>query len=557
MSLISLSAIGLERDQAKAGSIADNNFGRLLVAQIPSEALVAYAALLAVFGVAGSSYVVGRWILYGAMVAICPVVVITSYLAKRTYGFVDPIPPTPPATVVANPLDVVSPAADAEVGAVPDPKNRTRRHLPILPAAAAMGAMAIFGLTIPGSALQYATSNVAFGIIAGCLAVGGRVQAGDRRAVPRPSQPGRGGRRPYRRQRYDTTPYLVVDVDVLRRNLAGRPRGRAERGLALRPHAKTHKCLEIAGLQLELGAVGLTVATIGEAEVFAAAGYTDLFLAYPVWAGGGRGRRLRALAEAGSLRVGVDSAESAQVLADAVRGAAGPTVQVVVEIDSGHHRSGVTPDAVAEVAEAAVKGGLDVVGAFTFPGHSYGPGGQRSLAAADEANALEEAATELRRSGIEPTVLSGGSTPSLEFSDDNVMTEVRPGVYAFNDAQQLELGVCDWSDLALSVAATVVSRRPGTIVLDSGGKALAADRKEWNHGFGRLPDFPGAQVVALSEHHATVALEPGTDQPALGDIVRVVPNHVCAAVNLADEYVVVSEGHPIARWPVAARGRNN
>jgi hypothetical protein len=176
MSLISLSAIGLERDRASAGSIADANFGRLLVAQIPSEALVAYAALLAVFGVAGSSYVVGRWILYGAMVAICPFVVITSYLAKRTYGFNDPTPAAPPPTVVANPLDVVSPAGDAEVGAVPDPKNRTPLHLPILPAAAAMGAMAIFGLTIPGSALQYATSNVAFGIIAGCLAVAGALK---------------------------------------------------------------------------------------------------------------------------------------------------------------------------------------------------------------------------------------------------------------------------------------------------------------------------------------------------------------------------------------------
>jgi D-serine deaminase-like pyridoxal phosphate-dependent protein len=354
-----------------------------------------------------------------------------------------------------------------------------------------------------------------------------------------------------------TTPYLVVDVDVLRRNLARTAAWASARGLALRPHAKSHKCLEIAGLQIELGAVGLTVATIGEAEVFAAAGFADLFLAYPVWAGGSRGRRLRALAEAGSLRVGVDSAESAQVLAGAVRGASGPTVQVVVEIDSGHHRSGVSPDAVAEVAEAALRGGLDVVGVFTFPGHSYGPGGQRSLAAADEANALEEATTGLRRSGIEPTVRSGGSTPSLSFSDDGVLTEVRPGVYAFNDAQQLELGVCDWSDLALTAAATVVSSRPGTIILDSGGKVLGADRKDWDLGAGRLPDFPDARIVALSEHHATVALEPGTEPPALGDVVRVVPNHVCAAVNLADEYVVVSEGREIGRWPIAARGRNS
>ncbi len=351
-----------------------------------------------------------------------------------------------------------------------------------------------------------------------------------------------------------TTPSLLVDIDVLRRNVSTMATWAAERGITLRPHAKTHKCLEIAGLQLECGAVGLTVATVSEAEVFAAAGFTDLFIAYPVWAAGARGDRLRALADSATLRIGVDSVESAQVLGRAVRGTG---VEVLVEVDSGQHRSGVTPDQAAEVAQAAENAALTVAGVFTFPGHSYGPGAQRSLAAADEANALDEAAGELARVGIDARVRSGGSTPSREFSDPSAVTELRPGVYALNDAQQLELGACDWSDLALTAAGTVVSFRPGTVILDAGAKVLGADRAAWASGYGRLLDFPDARVVALSEHHATVQLGPDDEQPVLGDVVRVAPNHVCAAVNLVDEYVVVSEGRQIARWEIAARGRNS
>jgi hypothetical protein len=177
MSLISLSTIGIDRDMApptaKSPTIA--SFGQLLVAQIPSEALIAYAALLAVFGVSGSTYRVGLWILYGAFVALCPVVVVSSYLAHRSYRFVEPPRAKPAPAIVINPLDIVSPATDAEVGAVEDPKARAALHLPILPALAGAAAMAVFGLVLPGCALQATISSVAFGIIAGCLAVAGAV----------------------------------------------------------------------------------------------------------------------------------------------------------------------------------------------------------------------------------------------------------------------------------------------------------------------------------------------------------------------------------------------
>jgi D-serine deaminase-like pyridoxal phosphate-dependent protein len=353
----------------------------------------------------------------------------------------------------------------------------------------------------------------------------------------------------YRRPVRDT-PYLAVDVDVLDRNLAAMADAARDRGLRLRPHAKTHKCVEIARRQVALSGAGLTVATVAEAERFAAAGFDDLFLAYPIVASGPRAGRLRALADRVALRVGVESAEAAALLGRAVQG-----LEVLVEVDSGHHRTGVTPERAGEIATAATAAGLAVVGVFTFPGHGYGPG-DRGRAAADESATLAVAAAALEQAGVPAHVRSGGSTPTAALSDAAVLTELRPGVYAFFDAQQAELGSAGLADVALTAVATVVSRAPGRAVLDAGSKILSADRPAWTTGYGRLPDCPAARVVALSEHHATVVFPDGAEVPAVGEPVRVAPNHVCTAVNLADELVVVSDGVEVDRWAVAARGAN-
>jgi D-serine deaminase-like pyridoxal phosphate-dependent protein len=149
-------------------------------------------------------------------------------------------------------------------------------------------------------------------------------------------------------------------------------------------------------------------------------------------------------------------------------------------------------------------------------------------------------------------IVSGGSTPSAEFADATVLTELRPGVYVFRDAQQWELGMSSPDDIALAVHTTVVSRHGGRLIADAGSKVLGADRGSYSTGFGRLLDHPEARVTALSEHHATIT---GVDLPA-GSQVRVVPNHVCTAVNLANEYVVVRDGVVVGRWPIDARGAN-
>lgn len=351
------------------------------------------------------------------------------------------------------------------------------------------------------------------------------------------------------------TPYLRLDRARLGANLDRAAAAASAAGVDLRPHVKTHKSARIARLQLEAGAVGITVATVGEAEVFAGHGFRDVFVAYPWWLDEPRAARVAALAAEGvRVRLGVDSTAAATRAASAL----GPDrgrVSFRVELDSGQHRSGVAPEAAGDVARAALDAGLPVEGVFTFPGHSYGPGAG-GPAAADEASTLTRGAASLEDAGVPAPVRSGGSTPSLSSSLDRapVATELRPGVYALGDAQQWELGVMGPQDAALWCVATVVSRAgSGRVVLDAGSKVLGADRPSWATGFGRLPDHPEARLVLLSEHHAVV--EPaGTPWP-LGTRVRVLPNHVCSAVNLVDVLHVDDAGAE-PPWSVDARGRN-
>lgn len=347
------------------------------------------------------------------------------------------------------------------------------------------------------------------------------------------------------------TPVLVLDEAVLDRNLAAVAESARGQGLALRPHAKTHKSIEIARRQLATGAVGLTVATVSEAEVFAAGGIRDLFIAYPLWLDSDRTLRLRRLLETTRVRIGIDSAGSAERLASAIPDAERAALDVVVEIDSGHHRSGVLPAESGAVAAAATDAGLDVAGVFTFPGHSYALEG-RAAAARDEAAALRAAVDALTASGVSTRVVSGGSTPSAAFADSSVLTELRPGVSALGDAQQWEMGTIGPESIALTVLATIVSRRSHHLIADAGSKVLSSDRGSVSTGFGRLLDFPEARITVLSEHHATIT---GVDLP-VGSRVRVVPNHVCVAVNLADAYQVLTSDGAVTSWPVDARGRN-
>jgi D-serine deaminase-like pyridoxal phosphate-dependent protein len=349
------------------------------------------------------------------------------------------------------------------------------------------------------------------------------------------------------------TPAVVVDADRMETNLARMAALTAAAGVELLPHAKTHKCVPIARRQLAHGARGLTVATLAEAELFADCGCERLFIAYPLWAGGGRAARLRKLHERLDLRVGVDSRAGAEQLAAAVRGTDHP-LEVLVEIDCGGRRSGVRPGQVAGLAADILDLGLAVRGAFSHPGHAYAAPDAVSGAAADERAALAAVAAELVPLIGAGPVLSGGSTPTALDGPAAPLTEVRPGTYVFGDRQQMTLSGIGVEEVALVVAARVVSApRPGEVVLDAGSKALSSDRPPWLTGHGRVLAAPEATIASLSEEHAVVrGLRAGSGL-AVGDLVGVIPNHVCPAVNLAREITVVSGGDVVDRWPVGPR----
>jgi D-serine deaminase-like pyridoxal phosphate-dependent protein len=352
------------------------------------------------------------------------------------------------------------------------------------------------------------------------------------------------------------TPCLVVDLDVVEAN-ARRLAGELDaRGVRLRPHTKTHKSIRLAQLQLEAGASGITVGNLGEAEVMAAGGIDDLFVAYPVWAAGPKAARLRALNDTvRRFAVGVDSIPGAERLAAAVAGSSRP-LRVLVEVDPGNGRTGVAPGRAADIALAARSLGLGIAGVFAHGGHAYA-GRDAAGAAADEVATLGAAAAALRRAGLEAPIVSAGSTPTAVLAARGEVNEIRAGTYLLGDRQLLALGAVPPDGLALWVAATVVSTAvPGQVVVDAGAKSLTKDRPEYLDGHGFLPAYPDAILDRLSDYHGVVRIPPEAAAPGIGEVVAILPNHACPVVDLFDSFVAVRAGKIVGVWPVDARGRS-
>jgi D-serine deaminase-like pyridoxal phosphate-dependent protein len=354
------------------------------------------------------------------------------------------------------------------------------------------------------------------------------------------------------------TPALVIDLGRMDAAIDAMAAGMAERGVSLRPHAKTHKSLEVARRQVRAGAAGLTIATIGEGEVFADGGFDDLFIAYPLVPGPAKGRRLRALAERTRLTIGIDSPTGAQAVADAL-GPVRDAVRVLVEIDAGGLRSGAPPDEAGAVGAAARRLGLPVMGVFTHGGHGYASAAMRGAAADDEVRSLTEAAASLAGVGIESPVVSAGSTPTALASARGAVNEERPGTYVFGDRQQAALGSIGPDGIAAAIVASVVSvnRRARRFVVDAGAKVLSKDVAPYLDGHGEIPALGGLPVARLADHHGTVDAPDGAALPEVGQVVAVLPNHICPVVNLVDAFLVVRDGRLVDTWTVDARGRNS
>lgn len=354
------------------------------------------------------------------------------------------------------------------------------------------------------------------------------------------------------------TPALVIDIDIVERNAQRLANQIAACGVALRPHVKTHKSIALARIQIESGASGITVGTIGEAEVMADAGISDIFVAYPVWASAAKAPRIRALAERPGLRfaVGLDSVDAAAQLARAMAGSSA-RLRVVLEVDSNYGRTGTNAAMAGDLARAAQRAGLEVAGAFTHGGHGYADPAARDAAAADEIEALTVAAASLRTAGIEPQVLSAGSSPTATFSARPPVTEVRAGTYLIGDRQQVALGASPPDGVAIAIAATVVSEAvEHQFVIDAGAKSLTKDAPTYIAGFGSIPEFPGAVIERVSDYHGQVRYDPATVAPKLGQVVAVVPNHACPVIDLYDSFVATRSGTVLGRWQVDARGRS-
>ncbi|MEQ1691063.1 MAG: alanine racemase [Gemmatimonas sp.] len=353
------------------------------------------------------------------------------------------------------------------------------------------------------------------------------------------------------------TPVPVVDLDRMALNLDRMAAYATLHGLQLRPHVKTHKSPRIAAEQLRNGAMGLTCATLREAEVMSEV-CDDILVAYPP-VGAARLERLARLPQ--SVRVGVAADDAAALVALSVAAKLGRRkFEVYVEVDVGMHRVGVaTPEKAIALARAISDSShLSFAGLLFYPGHIRQDVGDQAAPLAQLTVLLARYTDALRDAGLAARVVSGGSTPAAwRMHEVPGVTEVRPGTYVYNDRTTATIGACDWDDCALTVLATVVSTAvKGQAVIDAGSKTLGREplRAEGD-GFGALLEHPEVVVSRMSEEHGILDLSKSDWRPRLGDQVRIVPNHVCIVVHLFDEIIGV-RGHAVeTRWPVAARGR--
>ena len=350
---------------------------------------------------------------------------------------------------------------------------------------------------------------------------------------------------------------MLVDLDVVERNIAAMADKARRCGVRLRPHAKTHKIVEIGRMQLAAGASGISVAKATEAEVFAAAGFGDIFIAYPV-VGADKGRRLLALADRTRLAAGVDSPDGALTL-DGVFRTAGRRLDVLLKVDVGFHRVGVAPDrAVAVARRIADMPGLRLRGVFTHAGHAYlaaSPDGVTRVGLA-EGSSLVETAQRIREAGLEIEDVSVGSTPTARHAMSvQGVTECRPGNYVFHDASQVTLGTCALEDCAMTVLATVISVPAGDrAVLDAGSKTLSTDPlRPSGPGYGFVLGRK-SRLSRLSEEHGVIEVVPG-ESFRVGERVRILPNHGCVVSNLHDRLIGIRGDRVETELVVAARGR--
>jgi D-serine deaminase-like pyridoxal phosphate-dependent protein len=350
------------------------------------------------------------------------------------------------------------------------------------------------------------------------------------------------------------TPALIVDLDIMERNLERVAAYCAKHDLRLRPHTKTHKSTFLARKQLALGAAGLTVAKVGEAEVMLGAQPADLLVAFPV-IGEPKLRRLSEIARGTQVSVALDSLAAAAPLSAAAQ-TAGVEFGVLIEVDVGLGRVGVMPAEALDLARAvAALPHLRFRGITFYPGHIRDQNEQKI---AELSTTIRRLGDEFECAGLKTEIISGGSTPLLYRSHDiEGLNEIRPGTYVFNDMNTVSSGGCTLEECAASMLVTVISHRKGDkIIIDGGSKTFSSDRDATGSAtFGRLVEAPAASFHKMNEEHGFVDTRGVARDFEIGEKLRIIPNHICVAVNL-HEIVYGVRGDKVEElWKVEARGK--
>jgi D-serine deaminase-like pyridoxal phosphate-dependent protein len=343
------------------------------------------------------------------------------------------------------------------------------------------------------------------------------------------------------------TPIAVIDMEKVERNIARIQAACDKAGVANRPHIKTHKSPLLAKLQIAAGAKGITCQKLGEAEVMAEAGIDDILISYNLL-GDEKMARLGALQARANVTVAADNSVVISGLPQAAA-VSGRPLSVVVECDTGRKRAGVeTPgEAIALAKEIAASEGLRFAGFMLYPTEAGWAEAQKFY---------DEALAGVRAAGLDAAIVSTGGTPNLKnIGKLKGGTEHRFGTYIYNDRMQVAAGVAEWDDCALNIYSTVVSRAgPDRGILDAGSKTLTSDTGGLD-GHGLILEHPEAKIARFAEEHGFLDLARSNTRPNIGDVVRIVPNHVCVVVNMMDDVLMVRGDEIIGLLPVAARGK--
>ncbi|MGJ7536488.1 MULTISPECIES: DSD1 family PLP-dependent enzyme [unclassified Variovorax] len=363
------------------------------------------------------------------------------------------------------------------------------------------------------------------------------------------------------------TPAALIECSRMQRNIARMQQRMSELGVRFRPHVKTSKCIAVAEAQREAGAQGITVSTLKEAEQFFAEGFTDIL--YAVGMAPHRLQHAMDLRRRGcALGILTDGVESARAIAEFGR-ANGEVFDVLIEVDTDGHRSGIRPeeDALLEVAHVLHDGGMRLGGVMTHAGSSYEldtPEALRAMAEQERSGCVR-AAQRLRDAGLPCPVVSVGSTPTALMAEAlEGVTEVRAGVYVFFDLVMRNIGVCAEDDIALSVLTTVIGHQAdkGWAIVDSGWMAMSRDRgtqkQKRDFGYGQVCDVDGKVLdgyvlSGANQEHGILSREgaPDTGIAArfpIGTRLRILPNHACATGAQFPEYQALSEDGSLETW---------